>query len=270
MPLGRLSCVICGAALADRGDWISSLPRDFVPENFPTDRRDSLSGMESGHFWFGPRDRLLRRLLSGLVGEGVGSAVELGCGSGRFLSALRGAAQVVVGVEGHEASLREAAGRRTGAVLVHGDVTRVPLASARFDLVAAFDVLEHVPAESFLAEARRLAGPRGRLLLSVPAFQCLWSEMDVAAGHRRRYSPAELREELELHGWRMEGHTFYQAALFPLMYLSRRVVPASLRGTERRPCLLLSKALGWINHVEVSLSAALPMPFGTSLMAWAR
>lgn len=224
------------------------------------------------HFWIRERCRLVDRLLTRLQrtsGGGWAAALELGCGAGLMLPLLEACAKRVVAVDGHRTLLQSALAASTKTVLLQGEVTHSGLRSQQFDLITAFDVLEHVDPDAFLSEARRLAGDGAKLLISVPAFPALWSEMDVRAGHRCRYRWPQLNAELARSGWRPLGHTHFQFLLFPLVYVSRRLGRTSPRELERRPPPGLDRLLGTINSIEVALLGGLSLPFGSSLFAWA-
>ncbi|HSJ97524.1 MAG TPA: class I SAM-dependent methyltransferase, partial [Myxococcota bacterium] len=109
--------------------------------------------------------------------------------------------------------------------------------------------------------------PGGHLLLSVPAFPSLWSPLDEAAGHRCRYRRAALERELRAGGWELRHATHYQALLFPLVWLARRLPSRAAVPLERRPPRWLGRALGAVDEVEVRLWANRRLPFGSSLIA---
>ena len=89
--------------------------------------------------------------------------------------------------------------RKAGAV--RGSVTALPMASARFDLVCAFDIVEHVDDDdSALAELVRVTAPGGALVMSTPLHPARWTPFDAVVGHRRRYEPATLLAKLAHHG----------------------------------------------------------------------
>jgi SAM-dependent methyltransferase len=186
-----------------------------------------------------------------------------------MLQPLESFADTVVAVDGHRSLLLQAhaASRRT--TLLQSDLTRTKLQGNQFDLIVAFDVLEHVPADPFLREALRLARDNARLLISVPAFPSLWSQMDVCAGHRCRYRFRPLAEELSRNGWTPQGHTHFQLLLFPLVWASRRITRFSPTGIERRPPRWLDRLLGAINLLEIRMLHRLSLPFGSTLIAWA-
>lgn len=268
-PCAAGVCCACGFVLKEQaGIWTADA--GFAPGGFSAASREHLQGLEARHFWFKPRARLFEHILSRQRQFGLESAIELGCGSGRFLPVLARHAGRVVGVEGHGPSLASARQASPTAILLHGDVARVPIHDGLFDLACAFDVLEHVPPGPFLAEARRLLKPGGLLLLSVPAFPSLWSAVDERAGHRCRYRLAQARAELEAAGLRFLGFTHYQFLLFPLVWLSRRLGGRHGRNRlEANPAMPLGFLLGAVNSLETTMLANLPLPFGSSLVVWA-
>ena len=265
-----LECPGCGHRLERRHGVVWTAP-DFRPEGFAPGRREHLEALARDHFWFPPRRRLLARLLDRWVDAGPGAAaIELGCGTGGFLPELADRFACVVAVDGYSESLAAAEPAPPGVELVQGDVTRVPLDGGRFRLAAALDVLEHEEPDAILSEAARLVEPGGWLLLTVPAFQGLWSELDEAAGHRCRYSRSLLDSELDRTGWRIVHRTHYQFLLLPLVWAVRRSPWRRGRRLERRPPEVVARLLGAVNAAEVRLLGGLGLPWGSSLVALAR
>jgi SAM-dependent methyltransferase len=239
-----------------------------VPAGFDGDAARRLRALESrDHFWQRERRRLFCRLLDRLEQRGD-TALDLGCGCGGMLAALQSRYARVVAIDGHRELLVEARGRAESAAFVEADVCATPLQERQFDLVTAFDVLEHLDPDSLLSEARRVVRRGGMLMLSVPAFSSLWSALDERAGHRCRYTWGQLRKELQRNGWHPQGYTHFQCLLFPLVFVTRRLGPAALE-IERTPARFIDRALGLVNRVEVTTLSGLKLPFGSSLVAWA-
>lgn len=242
----------------------------FAPSGFPAERIDVLEDVDDDHhFWAGPRRRLLERRLELALRGRVGAAIDLGCGLGAFTRRLLRHADSVVGVDGHAAALEQAALRSTEVIWVQGDVARTPFADRQFDVVCLLDVLEHTEPRALLAETARLLTPGGLLLLSVPAFPSLWSEIDTAAGHRCRYTRATLRREIEAAGLVWRSATHFQMTWFPLLWIARRVVRLAPR-RQRAPASAVAALLRRVNYAEVRLTAGAALPWGTSLIAEAR
>lgn len=261
-------CPRCGARV-ERRDGIWRTGDAGAPAGFARERRDHLAELAARHFWFPPRRRLLARRLD-LLGRRFAAALELGCGTGGFLGELAARADEVTGVDAWVASLEAARTVAPGTELIAADLELgVPLADGRFDLIVALDVLEHVDGDLLLAEIRRLAARDARLLIAVPAGPGLWSALDEAAGHRRRFDRAALGRLLAAHGCERVRTTHYQMLLWPLVYLSRRLAPRRLHRLERRPPAWLGRALGAVNAAEVGLFGRRSLPFGSSLVATA-
>ena len=117
------------------------------------------------------------------------------------------------------------------------------LSESPFDLIGMFDVLEHIPEElETLVALREALAPGGRLMLTVPAHQYLWSYFDEAAHHCRRYSSQEIRDRLVEAGFEVEFLSQFMTCIFPIVWLfrkcgSRRQAPgpedAKNSGSER-------------------------------------
>ncbi len=152
------------------------------------------------------RPHLWRELGAAVPGEAV---LEIGPG-------LRPAAPVGTAcfLETSRAAVQSL--RRAGARTIQGTGTALPFRTQTFDAVLAFEVLEHIPDdERVLGEIGRVLRPGGLLALSVPLHAALWSELDDACAHVRRYEPAELWEKLRAAGMepqRYELHGSFRRA----------------------------------------------------------
>jgi SAM-dependent methyltransferase len=92
-----------------------------------------------------------------------------------------------------------------GGLATAGTVTSLPFADGQFDLLCAFDIIEHIEDDQGgFRELSRVLRRGGRLVLSVPLHAALWTEFDGLVGHARRYEPGELVERLRLHHFEVE------------------------------------------------------------------
>lgn len=265
----QLACTGCGARLRVDGNLVRAVP-GFQPSGFPSERVEHLRRLEKRHFWFGPRRRLITRVLVRLGLQRTSPAIELGCGQGGLLGVLASFCDSVIGVEAYETAAASAAATSTRVLVIQGDLSHIPLAAGQFGLVLAADVLEHVTPPALLGEAHRLTSPDAWLMLTVPALPWLWSWADEAAGHRCRYTVDSLKRELADNGWMMMGWTHYQCLLLPLVILTRKVLGRRKADLERRPGSIANALLGAINGFEVAWLGGLRLPWGSSLVAWAR
>ncbi len=126
-----------------------------------------------------------------------------------------------------------------------GSITALPYGDAIFDLICAFDVIEHVnDDERALAELSRVAAPGAALLTSVPLHADQWSEFDDFVGHRRRYEPTELMAKLVRHGFAVE-----RSAVFGMRPKSSRLVDLGMWFLIHRR----ERAMWWYNRVMMPL-----------------
>jgi SAM-dependent methyltransferase len=165
---------------------------------------------------------VVSRLLDGVD---AGTVLEIGCGQGAMGARLARRGRYL-GVEPDQASCSVAEARVTpaGGRVIHGDHTAVP-AGSTYDLVCAFEVLEHIKDDTAaLADWVSFVRPGGTLLLSVPAFQARYGVTDEQIGHYRRYEPAELTEKLLAAGLTNPQVTVYGWPLGQVMEAVRNRV----------------------------------------------
>jgi SAM-dependent methyltransferase len=87
-----------------------------------------------------------------------------------------------------------------GGRVTMGEVTALPFSDGAFDLVGAFDIIEHVDDDDgALRELSRVVKAGGVLLVSTPLHQSRWTGFDDFVGHKRRYDPPELLAKLAAH-----------------------------------------------------------------------
>jgi SAM-dependent methyltransferase len=246
-----------------------------------------LARAEDAHFWFRARNDVIGTLLRQITpvsGDGF-KILEAGCGTGNVLRLLEQTfpKATIVGMDLFATGLQFAR-QRTTSFLVQGDLQRLPFV-ASFDLVGAFDVLEHFRDDlEVLGLLRSSLKPGGTLLLTVPAHLSLWSYFDKAAHHWRRYTLEELRQKLIQAGFEVGYLSYFMSTIFPIVWVGRRLAGFRTRGdnepTNREHELTL-RELEIVPIVNEVLTFALkqeahfirrrwPLPFGTSLIAMAK
>lgn len=180
---------------------------------------DELFSVEESHWWFRGRRAVIEALFAHVRGERNGSAfLDIGCGSGRNLQEF--AHGPAVGTE-FAADAVEVA-RRRGVDCRQADAQELPFGDGEFQIVSAFDVIEHVADDgAAFAEAHRVAAPGASMVVTVPAYQWLWSQHDETHGHRRRYTRPALVTVAEKAGWRRRFATYFNSLLLPPIALVR-------------------------------------------------
>ena len=156
--------------------------------------------VDDHHWWYRGRRRIIRAELDRLPLPRPADILDAGCGSGRTLQELV-AYGTVAGLELDSDAAAMARGRGLGEVVV-GRLEELPWEDRSFDLITCLDVIEHTPDDGpALAELLRVTRSGGFLLVTVPAYQALWSRHDEANHHFRRYSRRSLRTAVTGAGW---------------------------------------------------------------------
>lgn len=241
----------------------------FEPEYF-----ERLATQEAGNFWFRARNRLLVWAMQRYFPKAE-KFLEIGCGTGFVMSGLKQAFPQLVlsGSEVFSEGLGFAATRLPGVELFQMDARRIPFRE-EFDVVGAFDVLEHIKDdEAVLWQMYQATRKGGGILLTVPHHRFLWSPVDDFARHVRRYATRELREKVQRAGFSSVRVTSFVSLLLPLLIVSRyrqrnkEVDPAA----EFNINPLLNTGLEKILDVErTAIRAGVSFPAGGSLLLVAR
>lgn len=196
----------------------------------------------------------------------------MGCGTGGNLSLL-GKFGSVAALEPDDDARRVAGGKGSFDIRAGNLPDRIPFEREAFDLVAAFDVIEHVDddAASLKAMSDRLR-PGGWLLATVPAFPFLWSRHDVRHHHKRRYVRSEMIRRVTDAGLTPVRTTYFNTLLFPLVAAIRLLRNALGRDSddEALPSPGLNRALTAVFSAERHLVGRVPLPAGVSLLVLAR
>jgi len=266
-------CSSCGVKVAVEQGILKFAPgiaRDgvgFNPAHFA-----ELAQLESANFWFRSRNALLIHLLCTYMPE-ARKLLELGCGTGFVLSGIANAFPqlAVSGSELFAEGLPFASARVPGATLFQMDARAIPFEN-EFDVIGAFDVLEHIEEdERVLAQMYQAVVPGGNIILTVPQHRFLWSQQDEFACHVRRYEAADLRSKVERAGFAVRRMTSFVTLLLPVMYLARRRKREGGKkfdpADELRIGGITNAMLKAVLDIEIALvRAGLNLPAGGSLV----
>jgi SAM-dependent methyltransferase len=111
--------------------------------------------------------------------------------------------------------------RVPGVSLFQMDARQIPF-EEEFDVIGAFDVLEHIEEdEGVLHQLRQATKAGGGIILTVPQHRFLWSRIDEYSFHKRRYRRKELVEKVVRAGFEIRRVTSFVSFLLPVMLLSR-------------------------------------------------
>jgi SAM-dependent methyltransferase len=226
---------------------------------------------EDRHWWYRGRRTVLERVIAQLRLPARSRILDAGCGSGRNMVDLARHG-TVTGIELSDTSVALACARDCGEVIA-GSVLEMPFAADSFDLAASLDVIEHLEDDlAALRELRRVVAPGGSLLVTVPAYQWLWSGHDEINHHHRRYTRSSLLQVAREAGWEPVRTSYFNSLLLPAAIVLRLLDRFSKKTTESSLDLWVPPpALNWLLERPLALEAALigrgrRIPAGLSLL----
>ncbi|HEU5237113.1 MAG TPA: methyltransferase domain-containing protein [Pyrinomonadaceae bacterium] len=247
-----------------------TLPREMMQHTYPI-----LYAVEESHWWYIGRRSIIRSFVKQIcdrVTDRRARILDVGCGTGANLVLLSefGDAQ---GVDVSPDALAFCRERGLENVRL-GAAEALPYGDDEFDLVTAFDVVEHMDDDvAGLREMRRVLRPGGRLLLFVPTFMFLWGVQDEVSNHRRRYRLAELRRAVTASGFEVERTTHANITFFLPVLVVRKLMRLTGIRTETENSInipALNRLFGMILGAERHWLRYMNLPFGVSGLCVAR
>ncbi len=232
-----------------------------------------LRKIEDTHWWFVARRAIIKHILCSMQLPQDGKILDIGCGTGGNLAMLKAFGEVA-GLEMNEAARDIAQAREVCPIHLGSLPDNIPFQGQQFDLVTLLDVLEHIGDHAgTLKVIEKILEPGGRVIITVPAFQFLWSGHDERHHHKRRYNKHELTQVLLESGLQPLHVTYYNMWLFPVIVVLRLV--KKLLGQhdsddEKPPSLWLNNMLRMVFESERHLVMRTELPFGVSLLAVAQ
>lgn len=238
------------------------------------DRRvyDRMAEHDSTHWWYRARRDILADYLSreGKLPKHA-RILEIGCGTGHNLPML--AQFGTVDAIEIDPAARGIASQRLGKPVGEAPLPGLPgVPDSHYDLIAVLDVVEHIEDDvAALRAMRARLAPGGKILITVPAHQWMWSAHDVVNHHHRRYSKATLEKAIEAAGLRPRKLGYFNSLLFPLAAGARLAGRITGRddSDDSPPPPLVNKLFEGIFRLERHLIGRLPMPPGVSIVTLA-
>ncbi|MEA2342516.1 MAG: hypothetical protein QOF63_685 [Thermoanaerobaculia bacterium] len=217
------SCPSCRYS-AEREDGIvlfnADIPADH--EDFKSEGLDPLHGNEQKHPWFKHRVKIIHKAFRAHAGKRE-DILEVGAGTGYTAHTLMEAGYENLSIgEMHKSGLLYA--RAYGLERLYQFDLRTPPFREHFDVVALFDVLEHIADDELAVKnIHHMLRSGGRVILTVPAHRWLWSRIDELSGHHRRYNRKAIALLFERAGFEILESRYFFTALVPAL-LARSVL----------------------------------------------
>lgn len=231
---------------------------------------DRMAELDELHWWYRARRQVLQALIERVVAPPPGAHIlEVGCGTGHNLAML-GRFGKVDAIE-VDAEARAFAEKRTGRPVSSAPLPALPgIERGHYDLVAALDVVEHIADDRAAVEAlASCLKPGGKLLVTVPAHQWMWSAHDELNHHKRRYSKRALARLIEGSPLKLDRIGYFNSLLFPLAVGARMASKLTGRGgdDDSLPPRPLNYLFERVFGAERRLIGTVPLPPGLSLFA---
>jgi SAM-dependent methyltransferase len=231
---------------------------------------ERMAELDQRHWWYRARREVIAALIRRTAMPEAGASVlEVGCGTGHNLPML--------GQFGHVDALelddeaRAVAEARLGRLVMSTPLPELAgVPDRHYDLVGAFDVIEHIADDhAAVASIATKLKPGGKFVLTVPAHQWMWSAHDVVNHHMRRYSKRALVGLIEGSPLKLQAIGYFNSLLFPIAVAER--MASKLRGRDeadlKLPAAPINAALEKAFAAERHLIARVPLPPGLSLFA---
>lgn len=180
--------------------------------------------LERKHWWFRAREAIIIDALKRKIDITKPlNILNVGCATGRsseYLSVFGKVTSVEYDKDCCDFLLKE-----TTIKPINASATALPFIDEEFDLVCAFDVIEHIDEHQLAAkEICRVVKNNGYLFITVPAYMSLWSKHDVINHHYRRYKMRELNALFKnIQNIHITHYTYFNTLFFPLIWLARKL-----------------------------------------------
>jgi len=229
--------------------------------------------VESFHWWFTVRRKLLRLFLSSLDLPCGCVAVDIGCGVGSNLRILGSAGLHAIGLDRSFYPL-SLARKKIKFPLLNGDLNNLPIRPKSVGLIVAMDILEHLDNDmGGIRSFYQALKEEGILILTVPAFMSLWGIQDDVTGHKRRYSRQDLVYKLRQEGFEIMKSSYFNFFLFFPIFLARRLIRLfglRIESENEINFPIINFFLKVIFSLEIYILKCFSFPFGVSIFCIAR
>lgn len=230
---------------------------------------DEMYASEDCHWWFVARKLVLQKIIGQyLQNKKPSTVLEVGCGSGGNLKMLSTFGQISAMELDDEA--RDMANKKNLCQVKKGKLPNELPFENGFDLICILDVLEHIDDDLAALQALKAKlNQQGTLLITVPAYQFLWSAHDVASHHKRRYSKQQLMQVIAKSGLTIQYITYFNTLLFPVIAAVRimhNILGKTTGSDVSMPSKFVNNALKTIFASERFLLPNISLPFGVSIL----
>ena len=229
--------------------------------------------LEDKHWWHIAKRKTCLQLIGKYLKVKNPKILDVGCGTGKNVEEFSKLGKAF-GLDSSPEAIKFCKEKRNLANISLGEAEKTGFDDAEFDLVSMLDVLEHTDDARTIKEARRILKDDGFLLITVPAYQWMWSKWDVALHHKRRYTKVQIIEVLKKNGFEVLAASYlYSFLLLPVFVVRKikNVLGGKTYSSDFKIGLpLVDKILGFVANFERVVALTIGIPFGLSIIVLAR
>ena len=233
---------------------------------------------DSNHFWYIGREEIVLSFISNNMNDSIERILDYGCGAGRLVGELQKKYndKEIVGADSSDKSLGYC---RDRGILKLVDLKKRNNFHNDVDMIVCLDVLEHIEDdEELLIKIKtmlRAGKEKGLLLITVPAYDFLWSGEDYVSRHFRRYTKRVLYNKLLKVGFEVRRISYFNTLLLlPYVFLlvgKRILLPKTMYQSDfKNVNKYLNKFLAKIFSLEKLFLNNISFPFGASIVVVAK
>mgnify|MGYP001315865649 CR=1 FL=1 len=221
------------------------------------------------HWWFQARKKIIEQIISDINLKKKINILDFGAGSGVNLDMLKKHGLVDI----HEQNKYARNAIKKKQIKIKNLYSTLKIKKNFYDLILMADVIEHVKQpKQLLKNLKKFLKKDGRILITVPAYQFLFSKKDDALGHYRRYNKKSLKKVL--HGFSIERisyfNTFLCIPIIIMTLLNKYLNRDYIKEVETTPNFILNKVCYIIFMSEKYFIKYFSFPFGISIYALVR
>lgn len=223
---------------------------------------------EKKYWWHVAKRRLVQSAMNKVTNQADSKLLDAGCGTGAMLEEISSKFRLVYGADGSPESIKFCKKRDLTNVKLVDFEKRLPYQANYFDAIVCLDVLEHVKKDSkLLSEFYRILRAGGKLYLTVPAYQFLWSYWDEILGHQRRYRKSALKLLIKNSHFKIIQSSYFYSFLIPVVLIFRPL-KSFLKNRDSDfviiPAIFNQFLLG-LSFIERTLLSFITLPTGLSI-----
>jgi len=224
--------------------------------------------MEEAYWWHVGRKEIVRKVINRLNIPESANILNVGSGTGGTVATLEDFGSVENVDTSQEAITYAKSKGIKNIKKVNG--IKLPYKDKTFDLLVGLDVLEHIDEDlKALQEWKRVVKKDGKVIITVPAYQWLWSEHDESLHHKRRYTLSELVAKCNKAGFRVNKRSYLIVFSFGLIVAYRFISSVSDRKKQKKSSYVMlpkpiNKLFTNLLILESLVIKKINFPFGTT------